>query len=200
VVLLKEKYGARHFLFGDECMTVRKSFVHDLMKELKKQNITFEAYSRVDTVDDDILAWLRDAGCRMLGFGFESGSQKILDLMNKRVTVEQMREAYILAKKYIPVVSGTFIVGYPGEDAQSILDTLSFMNSIKYYRVPFHLSPYPGTPVFEDNKQKILDKFGSWHNFLLRLNDAYDFVINLTDWTDDEYFRAVKIFGIGRPQ
>jgi radical SAM superfamily enzyme YgiQ (UPF0313 family) len=200
IVLLRDKYGAKHFLFGDECMTVRKSFVRDLMKELKKLDITFEAYARVDTVDADVLTWLRDAGCVLLGFGLESGSQRMLDRMDKKVTVEQMRESFLLAKQYIPNVSGTFIVGYPGEDEQSIIETLIFMKSIDYYRAPFHLSPYPGTPVFEDNKDKILDKFGSWHNFLLKLNDAYDFVINLTDWTDDEYFRVMKIFKIRRPQ
>jgi len=200
ILLLRDKYGARHFLFGDECMTVRRSFVHDLMKEVAKLDITFEVYARVDAVDADVLEWLRDAGCKLIGFGLESGSQRILDSMDKRVTVEQMRESFLLAKQYIPQVSGTFIVGYPGEDTRSVVDTLNFMKSIDYYRVPFHLSPYPGTPVFEDNKDKILDKFGSWHNFLLRLNDAYDFVINLTDWTDDEYFKVMKMFGIRRPQ
>ena len=56
----------------------------------------------------------------------------------------------------------------------------------------FHLSPYPGTRVYEENKDKIIAKFGTMHDFLCSLGDARDFVINLTDWTDEEYAISYK--------
>jgi radical SAM superfamily enzyme YgiQ (UPF0313 family) len=188
---LKEAYGVRSFLFTDECITANKKNLLSLCKEIVERGvgIGWVCYSRADTIDEEMLYAMKDAGCQWVGYGFESGSQRILDEMNKGVTLAQMESAYKMTKRILGNAAATFIFGMPGEDDDSIWKNITFAEKIKYGRTYFHLAPYPGTKVFEDNKEKILDKFGTMHNFIMNLDDAGKFVINLTEWDDDTYFK-----------
>jgi radical SAM superfamily enzyme YgiQ (UPF0313 family) len=191
---LMNKYGAESFLFGDECLTAHKKNLLALCKEIVDRGINTQwaCYSRVDTIDEEMVIAMKEAGCKVVGYGLEHGSQKILDEMNKGVTIQKMRETFLMTKKHISA-SGTFIFGMPGENDNSLFEYLKFINSVGLGRVMFHLSPYPGTKIFEDNKEKILEKFGSLHNFFLALDDAKKFVINLTKWDDETYFKKKNL-------
>jgi radical SAM superfamily enzyme YgiQ (UPF0313 family) len=187
---LIDNYEVETFEIGDECFTAKKSFVMEFCEEIVRRGIKtrWSAYSRVNTIDEEMMAAMKMAGCNWLGFGLESGSQKILDAMGKGVTIEQAKETWLLARKYFPIVMGTLIFGYPGEDNQTTSDTLRFLGDIGHIHGFFFLQPYPGTKVYNDNLDKILAKFGNLHNFFCALRDANRFTINLTDYPDDEYF------------
>ena len=187
---LIEEYGVESFLFGDECFTSRRSWIEEFCHRLIELDwgIEFSCFSRVDTIKEETMKLLANAGCFFMGFGLESGSQKILDEMDKRVTVKQARDTVLKARKYFRLVPSTLIFGMPGEDEESIKDNIDFNISIALQRPYFFLAPYPGTKIYYDSMDKILEKFGSLHNFFIALGDkdAGHFVINLTQWSDAE--------------
>jgi magnesium-protoporphyrin IX monomethyl ester (oxidative) cyclase len=187
---LIDNYQVESFLFGDECFTARRSWIEEFCNRLIEKNwgIEFSCFSRVDTIKEETMELMAKAGCFFMGFGFESGSQKILDEMDKRVTVEQAYNTAMTAAKYFRAVPGTFMFGMPGEDDESIEDNIHFCISLMSPKPFFFVAPYPGTQMYYDNMDKILEKFGSLHNFFLALGDkdAGHFVINLTQWSDEE--------------
>jgi anaerobic magnesium-protoporphyrin IX monomethyl ester cyclase len=93
---------------------------------------------------------MRRAGCVRVFFGIESGNDRILALMNKQITVKQARHAVYAAKEGGLQVGAFFIVGYPGESDQTILDTLHFASGLLLDYLSFTLPyPIPGTALFE---------------------------------------------------
>lgn len=186
---LIDTYQVTSFHIGDECLTSRKKFVMEFCKGIIERdlNITWSAFSRLDTIDEEMMELMVKAGCNWIGFGLESGSQTILDAMNKKITVEQMRQTYLLAKKYFPTVNGTLIYGYPGETVETLRETDAFLRSIGYANSFFYLAAYPGTQVFEENKGRILERYGSLHDYFMVLDNALVPSMNLTDWDDETY-------------
>jgi len=177
--------------FGDECLTTRKSYLLELCDEIIKRQlqIRWKCFTRADIIDEEMMAAMSMAGCVQVNVGFESGSQKILDAMGKGITVEQNYNFYATAKNYFSRVHASLIYGYPGETEETVQETVEFMKSINYYHEPAFLAPYPGTPVYKENKSKILAKFGTLHDFFVALGDAFDPVINLSDIPDEIYVR-----------
>jgi radical SAM superfamily enzyme YgiQ (UPF0313 family) len=139
-----------------------------------------------------MVALMSRAGCIHMGFGIESGSQRILDEMNKGVTVEQAADAMRLANSYFRTIRGSFIFGMPGENNESIAETIAWCAHLRLRPTFYHLNPYPGTKVYHDNFDKIMEKYGSEHNYFSALGDASEFVINLTKYTDSEYWRHMS--------
>lgn len=189
---LVNRYKVESIMFCDELFTARKSYVMQFCEELiKKQiNIAWSCLSRVDTIDEEMVALMSRAGCFRMGFGFESGSQQILDEMNKGVTVEQATASCRLAAKYFRTVHGTFIYGMPSENRETVEETICWWRTtgVRMAFAFYYLNPYPGTKVYHDNFDKIVEKYGDEHNYFLALGDAKQFVINLTELTDDAYF------------
>jgi len=138
--------------------------------ELIKQNkieIMWGAQSRVDNIDLEILKIAKDAGCKLVNFGFESGSQKTLDSLNKRTTVEQNKKAIQMCNEVGMPFFGTFIVGCPMETIDDINKTKKFIeeNDIDYCTCGLMI-PFPGTKVWEWCKENNLvpENFG-WDSF-----------------------------------
>jgi radical SAM superfamily enzyme YgiQ (UPF0313 family) len=191
---LVDKYGAESITFADELFTSRRSYVMQFCEELLKRRVGVEwsCLARVDSIDEEMVALMSRAGCIHMGFGIESGSQRILDEMNKGVTVEQAADAMRLANGYFRTIRGSFIFGMPGENNESIAETIAWCAHLRLRPTFYHLNPYPGTKVYHDNFDKIMEKYGSEHNYFSALGDASEFVINLTKYTDSEYWRHMS--------
>ena len=148
IKFLKERYGFKAFNFQDDTFIVNKDRVWALMKLLEPLDITFRCLGRagLDTKED--YRRLKDAGCSAIAWGIESGSQMILDRMNKKVTVEQNREVIQWAKE-VGLVDRVFIlVGFPGETAETLEETKRFIDETdpsQYLASTFQ--PYPGIDV-----------------------------------------------------
>ncbi len=131
---------------------------------------------------------MSEAGCVWIGYGIESGSQTILDLMNKKATVQQARQAVINTRKANIYANTTFIFGYPGETLESIQETIDFKQSLDIKCPSFYATPYPGTPLYEQIRCKIKDE----EKFIRGLGNATDFTINLTEFDDERLFELKK--------
>jgi radical SAM superfamily enzyme YgiQ (UPF0313 family) len=162
-------YKLTEFSFHDELFTFRRSRVIELCEGIIKEglDITWVCQARAGSVDLEILKIMKKAGCGKIAFGFESGSERMLKLMNKKETLENAMESVSFCKKAGIEVEGAFILGYPGEDIKSIEDTLKFAIDLDCDTVAFFIAiPYPGTKLYFDALEKgYLKKDVDWEEF-----------------------------------
>jgi anaerobic magnesium-protoporphyrin IX monomethyl ester cyclase len=138
--------------FADDCFTLNRGHLLNVCDEMVRRglDLRWECLSRVDTMNRDVAVKMRRAGCVRVFFGIESGNDRVLALMNKQITVKQARRAVYAAKAAGLQVGAFFIVGYPGESDQTILDTLHFASGLPLDYLSFTLPyPIPGTALFE---------------------------------------------------
>ncbi len=151
-----KEYNIRDFFFRADTFTWDKGWAISVCKEIidRKLAIRWVANSRVNTVDEERLLWMKKAGCWLVSFGVESGNQYILDMTQKGITIEQSREALRLAKKCKLKTFVTFIIGMPWENKETIMQTLDFGREIDgdFFEIilPF---PFPGTKYYEIAKR-----------------------------------------------
>lgn len=200
--LLKERYSIDGVLFNDELVISSKKRVYELCDKIKALNIEWGCQGRANMVDLDLLKAMKAAGCVYVGYGVESGSQKILDNMNKRVTVEQNEKAIINTLKagLLPVVQ--MIFGYPGEDEKTIQETVDFFKKL-YYSPPTPqdkeaelslITPLPGAPLYNDClKNGMID---NEEEYLLNLERGYNpncpVLLNFTKFGNEELLSLKK--------
>jgi tRNA A37 methylthiotransferase MiaB len=144
-------------------------------------------------VKDDIVSVMRNAGCVSISYGFESGSPRMLKSMNKIATVDQLENVVKINRKYGMMLPVSFIIGMPGEDNGSCSETVEFCirNEIPLKSIMF-ATPYPGTQLFEFAVSSGRIRKDKLHDFIVTLEDARDFTINLTDKFSDEQLIAKR--------
>lgn len=155
IEILCKKYNAQYFHFVDDEFVFNKEFVLtfcSLMKTLRHKTgkeLSWGCAGRVNLINEELIAVMADSGCTLIGYGIESASQKMLDLIKKRVTVEQAKNAIRLTKRYLGWADCSFMIGYPGEDRQTIQETIDFCKELNLApEVIFFLTPYPGTELY----------------------------------------------------
>jgi len=117
--------------------------------------VEWDCETRVDAVDQELLEKMRDAGCITVWFGVESGSEKILGKMHKKINRDQVREAFKMAQKAGMMTIGSAVLGFPGETEETAWETINFINSLNPDDVGFYIAtPYPGTPMYDEVKKE----------------------------------------------
>ncbi|MGD0804685.1 MAG: radical SAM protein [Candidatus Bathyarchaeia archaeon] len=152
--------GYERVFFQDDCFTLTKGRVTKFCEEVERRGLRFgwECLSRVDSMDRDTAARMHAAGCDQVFFGLESGSERVLKIMNKSATPEMGRRAVEAAKAGGLKTGAFFIFGYPGDDTESMLETLHFANSLPLDYLSFtYPYPIPGTPLYERVKDKMME-------------------------------------------
>lgn len=161
------KKGADFFYFSDDTFTVKKKRVIEICKKILEKDlaITWYAISRVNYVDEEILYWMRKAGCIQISYGIESGSKKIRDALNKRIETQQVKRAFELTAGYGILSRAYFIYGSPGEDRETIRETIDLMDQISPLSTIFYLLDlFPGTRLYENFKKKNRTTDDIWLN------------------------------------
>lgn len=146
---VQARYGIRSFRFQDDIFTLSVQRIREITRLLKPLNIVYRCFGRVNTCTQEMAELLYEGGCRHIAFGVESGSQQILDLMNKAQTVEQIRTGIANAKAAGLVVRVFLIVGCPGETWEAVQQTVDLMLECSPHEyIVYPLIPYPGTPLY----------------------------------------------------
>ncbi|MFA5039199.1 MAG: radical SAM protein [Candidatus Omnitrophota bacterium] len=148
------KYGQSHINFVDDNFTANKKRVVELCEGILQRGfhrrVTFDCQTRADAVDDEILSLLKKSGFRLINFGFETASERLMKILNKRETVQENRDAVALAKKHGFGVSGTFIFGLPTETRRERWQAYEMATEMDLDYVRFNnATPYPGTRLYE---------------------------------------------------
>ena len=139
----------KEIFFDDDTFNYRKERTIELCKKLKPLNFTWSCTSRV-TTDYDTLKAMKEAGCRLLIVGYESGDQQILKNIKKGATVDMAERFTANCKKLGLLVHGDFIIGLPGETRESIRKTIDFAKRLDNETIQVSIAhPYPGTEFYD---------------------------------------------------
>jgi hopanoid biosynthesis associated radical SAM protein HpnJ len=138
----------KEIFFDDDTFNYQKARTIELCSKLKPLKFTWSCTSRV-TTDYDTLKAMKEAGCRLLIVGYESGDQQILKNIKKGATVEMAQRFTSNCKKLGLLIHGDFIVGLPGETRDSIRTTIDFAKRLDTETIQVSIAhPYPGTEFY----------------------------------------------------
>jgi radical SAM superfamily enzyme YgiQ (UPF0313 family) len=139
----------KEFFFDDDTFNIQKARTIELCAKLKPLGLTWSCTSRV-TTDYETLKAMKDAGCRLLIVGYESGDQQILKNIKKGATIERARQFTKDCHKLGLVVHGDFILGLPGETRETINNTINFAKELDVETIQVSVAhAYPGTELYE---------------------------------------------------
>ncbi len=192
---LKNRYGIKSFVIADDLFIVNRKRVYELCEILRRERMDLHwmASGRVNLVDEPLLLAMKKAGCVALGFGIESGSQKILDNIKKQVTVDQARRAISLCKRVGITPACSYMIGNEGESRETVLETVSFIkeNTLEQGAFFFITTPYPCTEIYDRARQegRIKDEIALFESYG---EQSENLLVNLTDMPDDALLRLKK--------
>ncbi|MDD5255115.1 MAG: radical SAM protein [Candidatus Omnitrophica bacterium] len=155
---LKTDYGIEAIVFLDENLLVNKPRLEKICRAMtdEKLNILWCCGASAHFIDRRTATMIKEAGCRLVAFGIESGSQRILDVLGKTTTVEQNKEAIRVCKEAGLLVHASFMLGNPGETLEDVRLTQKFIletqPEVFYVNIT---TPYPGTKLWELYNEKI---------------------------------------------
>jgi len=152
-------YNVNMLYFADDMFLAHvpraKEICSLMIKKRINKRLKWVAQIRAEYANEDILRLMKKAGCVQVEFGFESGSQRILDLMNKRTKVEIYHKAAAIAKKVGVRFQVNIITDYPTETKQDFMLTMNLLRKVKPNVVQMNLLfPLPGTKVYHDLLKK----------------------------------------------
>lgn len=150
--------GIKSLRFIDDTFTVNKRRVIEICKALIEQKIKLQwcCLSRTDNLTEEMLHWMKKSGCTRIYFGLESGSQRILDLYQKNIDINEAVKTLHLCRKYGIETVGFFMSGYPEETEEDFAQTISFAQKANLNFASINpLTPYPGTTLYERLKNDI---------------------------------------------
>jgi len=145
-------WDIRRFLFYDDTLTLNKSRAMQLFDKLGPLKIKWECNSRVDTIDEDMLKAMKQAGCDKIKYGIESGDPRVLQSIDKKTSVERAKEAVRLTKAVGGINTATyFLFGLPEDDWHSLENTLRFLDEANPDSAQLAFAvPLPNTPLYQE--------------------------------------------------
>lgn len=160
--------GIKEIFLYDDTFTVNRKRVLDICSEIEKRGleITWDIRARVDTVDEEVLRALKKAGCERIHFGIEAGTEKILKVLNKGITLSQAEKAIALSKKIGISALTYFMIGSPTETKEDILATFKFIKKINPdYALISITTPYPATALYRMGLEQKILPYDYWQEF-----------------------------------
>src|SRR6476620_8375510 len=198
--------GLKEIFFDDDTFNYRKQRTIELCQKLKPLKFTWSCTSRV-TTDYDTLKAMKEAGCRLLIVGYESGDPQILKNIKKGATVDMAQRFTANCKKLGLLIHGDFIVGLPGETPESLRKTIDFAKRLDNETIQVSIAhPYPGTEFYDYAKKNDLITIDSMtddvgHQLPTVIYPGFDRA-ELVDWVErfygEYYFRPRVIWRVVR--
>lgn len=185
IELLNKGLGVDAFNFSDDIFTIRKGNVIEMCKEILERGlrITWFAQSRVNCISEEMLGWMKKAGCKTIAFGIESGSPRILKTIDKDITVEQAIGAFRITKEAGLNADAFFMVGNPGETEESIEETCALIDKTMPHHIVVSVTAvYPESGLYElARKNNMLDE-----NYWLSDRPAPAYTV---EWPESKLYR-----------
>lgn len=179
VELLINQYNAKGIYFREDLFTVNKERVIGICDEIIRRGLNFkwECESRVNTISVEMLKAMKEAGCELIWFGVESGSQEILNYLNKQITLSQIKEAYSFCKEIGIKTGASFMIGVPGENMNDIYKTIDLAKELRprFEFAWFNIfTGYPTSPLYEYVKENKLYEKEISHGILIVKTEEFD--------------------------
>ena len=150
---MRDTYHMTKLFSYDDLISANKRWLKEFCQKYIENGLSHIGWScdaRADSLDDETLRWLKKANCRFILFGLEFGTQRLLDMANKRLNLSKVKETIKLTRKHGIGALGSFIIGYPTETREEILTTARFARSLHLDCIYMSLAmPYPGTDMYK---------------------------------------------------
>lgn len=200
------KIGIKNINFIDDTFNIPQPRFKEILKMMIKNqyNFNWNSYLRCQFIDAETVELMRESGCQGVFLGIESGSQKILDNMNKNVTIEKYEKGIKLLKDYNIPSFASFIVGFPGETEETVKETIEFIEKNKptFFRAQLWYCEQI-TPIFEEkDKYEISGSQFNWSHKTMNSDTACDIIegifLNIKNsvWLPQYNFDFVGIFNL----
>lgn len=170
LIYVHERFGVRTFNFMDLAFPLQKQHAIAVCKEIVDRKVhewvAWHSECRVKPLDVETVSWLKKAGCKRLCFGIESGSNRILKMIRKNFTTEDVEAAVKITKSAGIDADGMFIMGFPSETESEIKQTIDFAVKLNVrFAILNIFVPYPGSELFDTLNAEGKIHFKSWKEF-----------------------------------
>ncbi len=149
--LIAKRYQSSMIYISDDTFTLKKDRTMELCDQIisRELNVTWKCDTRVDCLDDELIAKMKEAGCDLIKIGVESGSDRVLKNIHKGITKDKIRETVKLIKKHDIKLTAYLLIGFPGETDEDAQQTIDFARELEahYYSLSI-LTPYYGTEIY----------------------------------------------------
>ncbi len=150
---MRDKYDMKVLFSYDDILSSNRKWLIEFCQKFVDaglNDIRWSCDARADTLNDEMLKWLKRANCAYVLLGLEFGTQRLLDFSNKKLNLSKVKEAIKMIRRHGINSCGSFIIGYPTETREEILQTGKFGRSLNLDAVLTNLAvPYPGTKMFD---------------------------------------------------
>ncbi|MFZ0441078.1 MAG: radical SAM protein [Methanobacterium sp.] len=156
--------------FMDDTFTLNKKRVYEICEAIKDRGLDnyWGCTARVDTISEELLKTMKDAGCITMFLGVESADQQFLNEVNKMININRIKKTFELTKKYNMRTIASVVLGMPGDTKRSILSTIKFVKTLEPSYAVFSLAtPYPGTDFYLKAVSENLIKINDWSKYTL---------------------------------
>ena len=184
------KLHIKDIFFWGDTFTLDRGQVIDLCRMLIKENlrVRWVANSRVDTVNEEMLKLMKEAGCWMISYGIESGSEAILKKCLKNISLDKIRSAIRLTQSAKIRTAGHFILGLPGETRETANETIGLAKALRLDYASFYSAvPIPGSVLYQEAIENRLIEEGGWDQY-----SQSEFALDLPTISRDELRRLRK--------
>jgi anaerobic magnesium-protoporphyrin IX monomethyl ester cyclase len=180
---LRSTYGINDFHFADEEFITNRRRLEEVCSAIEPLGITWSTSGRADWASEDKLWRMKKAGCQYVLFGVESGSQRMLDLMEKKAKLPSvsagLRAAQRVGMDFIP----NFMIGHPGETETTVAETVDFCREHRLVFLPAYVTLFPNSKMFHLVVKEIRD-WDHYFDWLARIDFSRRFFMNLTELPD----------------
>ena len=163
-----QSMGIKEVFIYDDTFTIDRQRVVDICNLILRRNIklSWDIRARVNTVDEQLLYLMKQAGCERIHYGVEAGTEKVLNTLRKGITIAQVQKAFILTKKVKIETAGYFMIGSPGETLSDIKQTIRLAKQLFPDYVHFSVTtPFPATDLYFKGLNEGVIKKDHWREF-----------------------------------
>jgi anaerobic magnesium-protoporphyrin IX monomethyl ester cyclase len=162
-----DHYGFNHFSLSDDQFTMDRKRTAKLLEGIRRLGVSWDCDARVDLVDAEMLGEMARSGCKKVGFGVEAGSPRILGLLQKGITIEQVIAAFRDARRAGLMTAAYFMIGaHPDETEDDVWASIKLAASLRADFATFSVAvPLPGTALYEMMRSEGLIDTEDWTRF-----------------------------------
>ncbi len=192
---LVDYFGVKHIAFEDDLFVYDKKRIIEICKLIKKKRlkVKWQCTARANLVDEELIKEMASAGCWMINIGVESGSQRILNLIKKGITIEQVKRAVRLMHKYKIKARGYFMINHPSETLEEMNASMDLALELPFHTIIVCITvPYKNTELWD-----IAKKYGKFKKDIDQMTEFSDNPNFITDgFTKEDILRLQKKFYI----
>ncbi|MBN1493334.1 MAG: radical SAM protein [Candidatus Omnitrophica bacterium] len=188
------KYGIREIDFYDQSFTIDRKRTLKICEEIirRKIKIIWTIRTRADLIDEELLVVMKAAGMYRVMYGIESGDQRILDRLNKNEDIEDIKRVIYLTKKHKLQMLGFFMLGCPGEDNESLKNTIDFALSMPFDDIQVtRFTLFPGTAFYNEYRERT-GAADYWADYVLDRKNVKRLPLFDTSFPPEDMEREVK--------